>query len=166
MHEKRAAGRRPHAADFARQRGSRRGSLSRVNGINGNGVHQELKGVPVLIVEDDPASAKLMAIVVGGEGGEVRVARTAEEALVTLSSFRPLLIVLDLVLPVMSGLLLLQRLKADPELCNIVVIAVTALDGPEVERVAREAGCAAYVLKPIDPLSFPELLLAHLGEGP
>jgi CheY-like chemotaxis protein len=64
----------------------------------------------------------------------------------------------------MSGLLLAQRLRAEPATQDAVLIAVTAFNGPQAQRVALEAGFVAYVRKPIDPLSFAQLVQAHVGE--
>jgi CheY-like chemotaxis protein len=125
-----------------------------------------LNGVPVLIVDDDPASMKLMSVLLTADGCDIRGARSAEEALKVLATFKPRAIVLDLILPLMSGLLLAQILKTNPETRDIVIVAVTVLNGPATARVAREAGCAAYVRKPIDALSFPKVLLGHLEAQP
>jgi CheY-like chemotaxis protein len=122
-----------------------------------------LQDLPVLVVDDDPASAKLVSIVLRGEGSVTRIAESAEEALAILPTFHPRLIVLDLVLPLMSGLLFAQKLKADPETREIVIVAVTAFNGPEAERMAKDAGCALYIRKPIDPIGLPKLLSTHLG---
>lgn len=124
-----------------------------------------LATVPVLVVDDDPASAKLLSVLLQGEGCEVRVAGSSEEALVVLGSFHPRIIALDLVLPLMSGLLLAQQLKADPATRDIVIVAVSAFNGPEAESIAVRAGCAAYIRKPIDPMRFTQLLASHLGAG-
>ena len=121
-----------------------------------------LKGLRALVVDDDAASAKLVSVVLRGEGCEVEIAPNAEDALTTLVSFRPDFIVLDLILPLMSGLLLAQRLKADPATRKIVIIALTVVNGPEAERATRDAGCSAYFRKPLDPLSFPERVLECL----
>lgn len=121
---------------------------------------------PVLIVDDDVPSAELLRVVLEPAGFEVRVARTAEEALEVLHSFRPRAVVIDLILPLMSGLLLAQRLKADPATQHSVLVAVTAFNGPEAERVARDAGCALYFRKPVDPVSFVEVLLGALKGVP
>ena len=115
-------------------------------------------GVPALIVEDDAPSAKLAALLLTHEGADVRVTPNAEEALQVLEQFRPRLVVLDLVLPRMGGLLLAHHIKADSRLRDTVVIATTVINGPEVERVAREAGCAAYILKPINTETFAAAL--------
>lgn len=125
---------------------------------------RSLKDLAVLIVDDDQPSAKLLSVVLSGEGCRIRVAPSAEEALAVLHSFQPQVIIIDLILPLMSGLLLAQRLKAEPATQDAVLIAVTAFNGPQAQRVALEAGFAAYVRKPIDPLSFARLVQAHVGE--
>lgn len=123
----------------------------------------ELKGVKVMVIDDDAASAKLFSVVLVGEGYEVKAVSSAEDGLTLLQTFQPRLIVVDLILPLMSGLLFTQRLKADPSMQNIIIIAVTAFNGSEAERIVREAGCAAYVRKPIDPLAFIQLVATELG---
>ncbi|MEO6953882.1 MAG: response regulator [Polyangia bacterium] len=120
--------------------------------------------LPILIVEDDPAGAKLLAVVLADEGCPVRVAHTAEEALLILRSYRPRAILLDLVLPTMSGVMLAGLVRQDPVHHDVPIIAVTSLNGAMGERIALEAGCTAYVRKPVDALEFFPLLLTHLQE--
>lgn len=124
-----------------------------------------LGGVSVLVVEDDPASAKLVSLLLANEGAVVRIATSAEEALGILAGYRPRLVVLDLLLPRMSGLLLVQEIKAEPWGKEMVMVAVTAMNGPEVERVVQEAGCAGCLAKPIDTDTFAKTVAAHVG-GP
>lgn len=119
-------------------------------------------GLEALVVENDAASAKLLAVVLEEAGCRVTIVESAEEALAIVRDLNPGIILVDLVLPLMGGLLLTELLKADPATRDIVVIAVSALDGPVAERVALRAGCAAYVRKPIDPLSLAQLLAATL----
>jgi CheY-like chemotaxis protein len=119
--------------------------------------------IPVLIVDDDPASAKLMAVLLRGEGCDARITRSAEEATLELQTFRPRAIALDLRLPLMSGLAFAQRLKADPVTRDIVIVAVTAINGPSTDALATAAGCAACIRKPIEPLAFIELFADLLG---
>lgn len=120
----------------------------------------------MLIVEDDGPSAKLLTIVLRGEGCAVRVMPSAEAALGALASFQPRVIVIDLVLPLMSGLLLAQTLKASPATKDILLVAVTAFNGSAAERMALDAGFAAYVQKPIDPLTFPKIVHDLLEKAP
>jgi CheY-like chemotaxis protein len=122
-----------------------------------------LVGVPVLIVEDDPLSAKLTSIVLASEGAIVRIATSAEEALDTLREFLPRLIVLDLVLPRMGGLLFAKAVKADDRHRDAFIVAVTAINGPETRRIAEESGCDGYVRKPIETETFARTLAIYLG---
>jgi CheY-like chemotaxis protein len=116
-------------------------------------------------VDDDPPSLKLLTVVLANEGCDVRATPTAEDALVSLRTFQPRVIVVDLVLPLMGGLLFAEHVKADPATADIPLIAVTAFKGWEAEQVAKASGFALYVQKPIDPDTFPELLLTLLGGG-
>jgi CheY-like chemotaxis protein len=111
-------------------------------------------GPPVLVVDADLSSAKHLSQLIRGEGADVHVVHSAEEALPILYDRRPRAVVLDLVLPRMSGLLLVQLIKAEPWGRDIVVLAVTAINGPEGERVALDAGCAAYIRKPVNAEHF------------
>jgi CheY-like chemotaxis protein len=114
------------------------------------------------LVEDDPLSLKLLEVLLAGEGCKLCSSRSAEEALEALQSFRPRVAVIDLVLPLASGLMLAERLKVDPATSDLVLVAVSAINGPEAVRSAKAAGFSTYVRKPIDPDSFPGLLLAAL----
>jgi CheY-like chemotaxis protein len=122
-----------------------------------------LEGVKVLVVEDDPASAKLVVVVLEDEAGVVRTASSAEDAFAQLARDPPDLIILDLILPLMSGLLFAQQLKSQPATAAIPIIAVSAFNGSTVQRAALAVGCCAYIRKPIDVVSFPQLVRSHLG---
>ena len=129
-------------------------------------MHEPFRNLPVLIVDADPANGKLLSVMLREAGSETRVARSAEDALVFLLTFRPRLILVDLILPLMSGLLFVQCLKSVPATRGIVIVAVTAFSGPQAQRVALDAGCAAFLQKPIDALSFTQSLSMHLkGSG-
>jgi CheY-like chemotaxis protein len=120
---------------------------------------RSLAGLRVLLVEDDAPSLKLLEAILRIEGCEVRSTRSAEEALDVLATFRPTVAVIDIVLPLVSGLLLAEKLKATPATSNVILLAVTAFNGSAAERTALAAGFSRYVRKPIDPNAFPALLL-------
>ena len=121
-----------------------------------------MSGEPVLIVDDNPQNLKLARVLLAAEGYEVRTAVDAEEALRLLEGFRPRLILMDLQLPGMDGLELTRQLKADPELRDIIVIAVTAYAMKTDEAKAIAAGCDGYVSKPIDVETLPALIRQQL----
>jgi CheY-like chemotaxis protein len=120
-----------------------------------------VRGIHVLVV-DEPHHAQILVRLLTAEGCETRIAHTAPEAIAVLSAFQAQAVILDLVLPGMSGLVLARILKADPATSNLVIVALSSVNGPAVERMAKDAGCAAWIRKPIDPLMFVQLLGSHL----
>lgn len=107
----------------------------------------------LLIVEDDPSSAKLLTVLLRGDGFETRTVPCAEDALIVIKQVRPSLILLDLDLPGMSGLQFAHHLH-EHVAPHIPIITVTASNSPRSERTARLAMCVAHVRKPIDPVPF------------
>ena len=103
----------------------------------------------VLIVEDNELNMKLFRDLLQIHGYATIEARTGPEALERLTDHRPDLILMDIQLPEVSGLEVTQKIKADPELADIPVIAVTAFAMKGDEERIREGGCEAYISKPI-----------------
>ena len=117
-----------------------------------------MAGEPLLIVDDNPQNLKLARVVLMAEGYEVRTAGDAEEALRLLDDYGPRLILMDLQLPGMDGLELTRRLKADPARTHIIVVALTAYAMKGDQQKALNAGCDAYMSKPIDTDALPRLV--------
>ena len=110
---------------------------------------RSLEGVGVVVVSAHPASELAVASLLN-ENCDVRIVRTAEEALALIRCFAARVVVTDLVLPRMSGLVLARRLKSDPTTRDIVVVAIGPFDAADAETMAKEAGCAAYIRTPFD----------------
>jgi CheY-like chemotaxis protein len=104
----------------------------------------------VLVVEDEESNSELMAAVLEQLDVEVVSVRSAEEATSLLSRRRPALVLMDIRLPGQDGLSLTRRLKADPTTASIPVVALTAQARPEDGQAALDAGCAAWITKPVD----------------
>jgi CheY-like chemotaxis protein len=119
-----------------------------------------MPGERILIVDDSAANLKLARVLLTCEGHDARTAPDAEQALKMLESFHPRLILMDIQLPGMDGLTLTRRLKSDPELKGIIVVALTAYAMKGDEERARAAGCDGYIAKPIDVAKLP-LQVAH-----
>lgn len=117
-----------------------------------------MPGKPILIVDDNPSNLKLLRVLLSGEGHEVRTALSAQEAISALDNFKPSLILMDIQMPGMDGLELTRVLKASPATAKIPVVALTAYAMSGDESRAKEAGCDAYVTKPIDTRTLPALI--------
>ena len=109
----------------------------------------------VLIVEDEAPLAELLRYNLEAEGFEVSHAGTGEEAELVVSEDRPDLIVLDWMLPSVSGVELCRRIRARPETRAIPILMLTAR-GEESDRIrGLSTGADDYVVK---PFSLPELM--------
>jgi two-component system cell cycle response regulator DivK len=103
------------------------------------------------VVEDQPDNRQIIRDMLAPTDYEITEAESGEEALEAIAKQRPDLILMDLQLPIMDGYEATCRIKADPALRSIPIIAVTsfALDGEE--QTARAAGCDDYVPEPYSP---------------
>lgn len=110
----------------------------------------------VLVIEDHPGQLKLANHVLTAAGHEVTGVVAAEEAFLAIKESRPEIILLDLILPGMDGLALAGRLKADPETADIPIVAVTAFPEEYSRETALNAGCDAYLIKPISTRTLPD----------
>ena len=115
-------------------------------------IEPALIGRDVLIVEDDPNSQALMrAVVEEVLGGRVRVSADGEQAVEDAVAQPPQVVLLDLMLPGLSGWEVARRLRHHPATRGLVIIAVSALARPQEREAALRAGCDAYLSKPFLP---------------
>ena len=126
-----------------------------------------LAGREVLVVEDEKQNQELMrAVVEDLLGGRARVCDDGEDCLRMAQERKPALILLDLMLPGMSGWDVARRLRQDPGTASVPIIAVSALSRPQERESALHAGCDAYVAKPFTPDEIARLMAATLeGQG-
>jgi two-component system OmpR family response regulator len=115
---------------------------------------QRADGSPirVLVVDDEPSLAELLASVLRYEGWEIRTAGDGVTAVRTAREFRPDAVVLDIMLPDFDGLEVLRRVRA--ELPHVCVLFLTARDAVEDRVAGLDAGADDYLAK---PFSFAEL---------
>lgn len=119
----------------------------------------------VLIVEDNELNMKLFNDLLQAHGYVTVGTRHGGEAVDLARQHRPDLILMDIQLPEISGIDVTRRLKADPELKAIPVIAVTAFAMKGDEERIRQGGCEAYVSKPISVPKFIETIKTYLGDA-
>ena len=131
-----------------------------MNTRRGSGTRKLSEVRRVLIVDDNDDSAELLALLLGREGHETRVAHDGSEALVVAGLFRPNIAFLDIGLPGMDGYELMRALRARPELEGCKFVAVTGYE----ERSSSPGAAAfdAHLVKPVD-LDLVVRLVAELG---
>jgi len=122
----------------------------------------------ILIVEDNALNLKLFSDLLRAHGYRVEGLADGRTALERAREIAPHLIITDIQLPHISGLELIEQLKADEALRDVPVMAVTAYAGRADEERVRAAGAEAYVSKPISLVRFVgevRGLLALAGTG-
>ena len=114
----------------------------------------------ILVVEDQEDNRRILRDLLGNAGYELIEAESGEDALSAVITRRPDLILMDIQLPVMDGYQATRRIKSNPDMKEIPVIAVTsyALAGDDAKALA--AGCSCYIAKPYSPRA----LLAKVRE--
>jgi two-component system cell cycle response regulator DivK len=114
----------------------------------------------ILVVEDQADNRRIMRDLLTRSGYEIVEAMTGEEGVSLAETQQPDLILMDIQLPIIDGYEATRRIKANPALHHIPIIAVTsyALSGDDVKAYA--AGCNDYVAKPFSPRA----LLAKVRE--
>jgi CheY-like chemotaxis protein len=108
-------------------------------------------GLHVLVVDDDELSRTLVARVLESHGLAVETVTSGVEALVALDRRRPDVIVLDIMMPGMSGAEVLDRVKSSPRFSAIPIIMLTARAGDEDLIASYRSGADYFVSKPLVP---------------
>jgi two-component system, cell cycle response regulator DivK len=124
-----------------------------------------MTGKKILIVDDDPMSRKLARDVLQANGYDTEEVITGEEAVAKTAQIKPNLIVMDIRLPGVDGLEATRHLKSDNATAGIPVITVTAQAMPGDEEKILEAGCQAYLAKPLRFKEFVSLVKTLLGDA-
>jgi two-component system cell cycle response regulator DivK len=128
-----------------------------------------MSGELILIVEDNEKNRKLARMVLQKKGYRTVEAETGEEALEQARKEPPALVLMDYQLPGIDGIETFKRLRADPALPRMPIVAVTASAMPEDQARMREAGFDGFETKPINVqnlLATVERLLAAAPSSP
>ena len=120
----------------------------------------------ILIVEDNALNIKLFCDLLAAHGHQPQAVTDSRLALDSARTFDPDLVITDIQLPHVSGLELIRLLRADAQLSEVPIMAVTAYSAQGDEERIRAAGAQSYVSKPISVVKFvaavQELLPPHL----
>ena len=119
----------------------------------------------ILIIDDDPIHLRLTRILLSAKGYIVESAETGQAAIEVLRAFVPNLIITDYQLPDIDGLELARQVRNNPLTNTIPIVLLTAgADGAD-EKLAREAGCVGFIMKPIRAQSFAEQVRIFVQGG-
>lgn len=108
----------------------------------------------VLLVEDTEDNRQMMRRLLEMSGYRVVEATNGREAVEVAAVEQPQIILMDLSLPLIDGLAATRRIRSLPGLCKVPIVAVSAHDTADFHSDALDAGCDAYITKPID---YPQL---------
>jgi two-component system cell cycle response regulator DivK len=120
-------------------------------------------GQKILVVEDNELNLKLFCDLLRAHGYAAEPVRDGREAVARARAFAPDLVVMDIQMPHITGLELIEQMKGDLELRPIPIMAVTAYAAKGDEERIREAGAEGYVSKPISVIKFVEAVRALLA---
>lgn len=115
-----------------------------------------MAGEKILIIEDNKLNLDLIVSILEIRGYKIFIATDGFSGLNLAKEELPDLILLDMQLPVMDGYEVARALRKDPILKNIFVIAITSYAMKGDREKILEAGCDAYIVKPIDTRKLPE----------
>ncbi|USN45356.1 MAG: response regulator [Candidatus Woesearchaeota archaeon] len=112
----------------------------------------------VLIVEDDANIALAEAEILKAEGYDVVIAKDGLEGLDKAVEHKPVAVVLDLMMPKLSGIEVCRRIREDPSLKHTKVVMVTAKDTDQDEAYGMHVGADDYLAKPFEPIELVHIL--------
>src|SRR4051794_3516226 len=104
----------------------------------------------ILIVDDQPTGRETLGALLGNQGYHLAFASNGAEALKQAVVLSPDLILLDIMMPVMDGFEVCRRIRATPEIADVSVIIVTALDDRDSRLQGIEAGADDFITKPFN----------------
>lgn len=112
----------------------------------------------ILLVDDHPHIVRLLQMALSADGHEVLSAGNGVEALEKVQSERPDVVILDVVMPELDGMRVLNRIKTDPELSNTTVVILTVKVTTEDIALASGIGADYYLSKPFNPKDIQVLM--------
>ena len=119
----------------------------------------------VLVADDDPVILRLIEVNLGLEGFEVETADGGEDAIAKARDLAPDVILLDVMMPGMTGWEVAGRLKEDRATAGIPLVFLSARTQEEDRRKGEELGVAAYVSKPFDPVELVDTIRRLTGRA-
>ena len=119
----------------------------------------------ILVVDDDPSVRRLVSVQLGLAGHEVHIADSGPAALLLVGSIEPDLVVLDVMMPEVTGWQVLRALRADPRHARLPVLMLTAAAQPADIRLSYELGASSVIGKPYDGERLTQIVEALLAQA-
>lgn len=110
-----------------------------------------LQQAKILLVDDDPDILELLEYNLAKENYQLAKAYDGKEALEIAKTFKPALIIMDVMMPIMDGIETARKMKSMPEFKNTIILFLTARGEEFTEVAAFDAGAQDYIIKPIKP---------------
>lgn len=117
----------------------------------------------VLIIEDEEDAADMFAEMMRVSGYHVLKTSSSTPALTMMTAEKPDVVILDIMMPEISGLDILRQMRKDPALANIPVVVVSAKGMPADIKHGMEAGASMYLTKPVGFTELKEAIERALG---
>ena len=114
----------------------------------------------ILVVDDHKDAARVLGILLNSLGHEVQTANDGRQALDAVASFRPEIVFCDIGLPTIDGYEVARRVRQQPDLNGIKLIALTGWGQDQDKQRTREAGFDHHLVKPVAVKTLRELLAA------
>src|SRR5262245_49646297 len=106
----------------------------------------------VLVADDNHDAAESLAALIELWGHDVRVAYHGRSALTSAQAFHPEVMFLDIGMPEVDGYRVAQAIRAEKDLANTLLIAITAYADPDSREHSRDVGFDFHLVKPVDPV--------------
>lgn len=119
----------------------------------------------VMIIDDEPFILMMVEDKLRKAGLEVATLRESVGAIDKIREMKPDLVILDWMMPELSGIELCRMLKSDPELCDIPLFMLTAKGQEDEEKMGFLCGVDRYITKPFSPKALLDYVLERLGGG-
>lgn len=117
----------------------------------------------VVIAEDEVRILQALCFIVEREGGRAVGVTDGQAALAAARREGPVLVLLDVMMPGLSGWEVCRALRAEPATATLPIVILTALGQQQHEAVARAAGATLYLRKPFDPRAVRDLIREYLA---
>jgi CheY-like chemotaxis protein len=120
----------------------------------------------VLVVDDDANVVEIISTMLREANYEVIEASYSLPALFSAARDIPDLMLVDIRMPIMNGLELIEQFKTYAETRHVPIVAITGLDTPDVRKAASRLGCVGFLPKPFDAKTFPDQIAGFLKSAP